>query len=154
KQLHQPFYYLYRQIIGLALGILLGGIVVQFDIILWKKIDNILLVGTVLLLALVLLPGIGHTVNGSARWIGYGLFKIQVSELAKFAIVVYMASYLVQHHSEIQTSITGFLKPMGLLGVIALLLLCEPDFGATAVIVTTALGMMFLAGMRLQYFIF
>jgi len=154
KQLHQPFYYLYRQIAGLTLGILLGSIVVQFDIILWKKMDTILLIGTVSLLALVLLPGVGHTVNGSARWIGYGPLKIQVSELAKFAVVVYMASYLVQCHQDIQTSITGFLKPMALLAVIALLLLCEPDFGATAVIMTTALGMMFLAGMRLQYFVF
>lgn len=154
KQLHQPFYYLYRQLIGLLLGVLLGSIVVQFEVILWKKMDVILLVGTIFLLGLVLLPGIGHTVNGSARWIGYGPLKIQVSELAKFSVVVFMASYLVQSHHEIQTSIMGFLKPMALLTVIALLLLCEPDFGATAVIMTTALGMMFLAGMRLQYFIF
>lgn len=153
KQLHQPFYYLYRQVVGLVLGILLGSIVVQFDIILWKKIDTILLIGTVLLLALVLLPGIGHTVNGSARWIGYGPLKIQVSELAKFAVVIYMASYLVRSHREIQASILGFIKPMAILVLIGLLLLCEPDFGATAVIMTTALGMMFLAGMRLQYFI-
>jgi len=154
KQLHQPFYYLIRQIMGLVLGILLGSIVVQFDIILWKKIDSILLIGIVFLLILVLLPGIGHTVNGSARWIGYGPLKIQVSELAKFAVVIYMAGYLVRCNSEIQTSLLGFLKPMALLAVIALLLLCEPDFGATAVIMATALGMMFLAGMRLQYFIF
>lgn len=153
KQLHQPFYYLIRQMIGLVLGILLGSIVVQFDILLWKKMDSILLVGTVLLLALVLLPGVGHTVNGSARWIGYGPLKIQVSELAKFAVVIYMAGYLVRCNSEIQTSLLGFLKPMALLAVIALLLLCEPDFGATAVVMATALGMMFLAGMRLQYFI-
>ncbi|MCD6038732.1 MAG: ftsW [Gammaproteobacteria bacterium] len=153
KQLHQPFYYLFRQIMGLVLGILLGSMVVQVDTILWKKIEGILLVGMMLLLALVLLPGIGHTVNGSARWIGYGLFKIQVSELAKFAVVVYMAGYLVRCQNAIQNSLSGFLKPMGLLAVIALLLLCEPDFGATAVIMTTALGMMFLAGMRLEYFI-
>ncbi len=154
KQLHQPFYFLYRQIVGLVLGLLVGSIVVQFDVILWKKIDTFLLVGVVVLLALVLLPGIGHTVNGSARWIGYGPLKIQVSELAKFAVVIYMASYLVRSHQEIQTNIMGFIKPMALLAVVALLLLCEPDFGATAVIMTTALGMMFLAGMRLQYFIF
>src|SRR5579862_2503164 len=154
KQLHQPFYYLYRQIVGLILGLLVGSIVVQFDVILWKKIDTFLLMGTVLLLALVLLPGIGHTVNGSARWIGLGPLKIQVSELAKFAVVIYMASYLVRCHHEIQSSLMGFVKPMLVLAVVGLLLLCEPDFGATAVIMTTALGMMFLAGMRLQYFIF
>lgn len=153
KQLHQPFYYLIRQVIGLVLGILLGSVVVQFDIILWKKIDTVLLIAIVFLLVLVLLPGIGHTVNGSARWIGYGPLKMQVSELAKFAVVIYMAGYLVRRHAEIQTSLLEFLKPMALLAVIALLLLCEPDFGATAVVMATALGMMFLAGMRLQYFI-
>jgi len=153
QQLHQPFYYLFRQLMGLTLGILLGGIVVQFDSSIWKKIDGWLLIITLLLLALVLLPGIGHTVNGSARWIGYGLFKIQVSELAKLAVVVYMAGYLVRRNRDVQLHFSGFLKPMVLLAVVALLLLCEPDFGATVVIVTTALGMMFLAGMRLQYFV-
>ena len=153
QQLHQPFYYLFRQLMGLTLGILLGGIVVQFDSSIWKKIDGWLLIITLLLLALVLLPGIGHTVNGSARWIGYGLFKIQVSELAKLAVVVYMAGYLVRQNRDVQLHFSGFLKPMVLLAVVALLLLCEPDFGATVVIVTTALGMMFLAGMRLQYFV-
>jgi cell division protein FtsW len=153
QQLHQPFYYLFRQLMGLTLGVLLGSIVVQFDISLWKKMDGWLLVITMLLLALVLLPGVGHTVNGSARWIGYGMFKIQVSELAKFAVVVYMAGYLVRRNRDVKMHLSGFLKPMLLLGVIALLLLCEPDFGATVVIVTTALGMMFLAGMRLQYFV-
>ncbi len=153
QQLHQPFYYLFRQLMGLTLGVLLGGIVVQFDIIVWKKMAGWLLVITMLLLALVLLPGVGHTVNGSARWIGYGVFKIQVSELAKFAVVVYMAGYLVRRNRDVQVRLSGFLKPMLLLGVIAILLLCEPDFGATVVIVTTALGMMFLAGMRLQYFV-
>ncbi|MCE3238772.1 MAG: ftsW [Gammaproteobacteria bacterium] len=153
QQLHQPFYYLFRQLMGLTLGVLLGGIVVQFDSNVWKKMDGWLLVITMLLLALVLLPGVGHAVNGSARWIGYGVFKIQVSELAKFAVVVYMAGYLVRRNRDVKTHLGGFLKPMLLLGVIALLLLCEPDFGATVVIVTTALGMMFLAGMRLQYFV-
>jgi cell division protein FtsW len=105
------------------------------------------------LLALVLLPGIGHSVNGSARWIGFGPFRIQVSEVAKLAAVIYLAGYLFRRNIEIRTHLTGFLKPIGILGVVALLLLCEPDFGATVVIMTTALGMMFLAGMRVQHFI-
>jgi cell division protein FtsW len=92
-------------------------------------------------------------VKGSARWIGYGTFKIQASEIAKFAVVVYIAGYCLRRNNEIRRSITGFIKPLGLLGIIALLLLREPDFGATVVIVTTALGMMFLAGMRVQHFL-
>lgn len=153
RQLHQPFYYFFRQLIFLTLGGLLGCVVVQFSTATWQKCDGLLLIVAMLLLALVLLPGIGHAVNGSQRWFGYGPFRIQVSELAKFAVVVYMAGYLVRRNAEIKKNLSGFLKPMGLLCVIALLLLREPDFGATVVVMATALGMMFLAGMRIQHFL-
>ncbi len=153
KLLNQPFYYLYRQMIGIILGVLVGSIVVQFKISTWEKLGGLFLVSVIVLLALVLLPGIGHSVNGSSRWIGYGPFRMQVSELAKLAAVMYLAGYLFRRNVEIRTHLTGFLKPMGILGVVALLLLCEPDFGATVVILSTALGMMFLAGMRVQHFI-
>lgn len=152
-QLHQPFYYFYKQLILLALGVALGGIIVQFEVAAWEKISSALLIGVMLLLGLVLIPGIGHSVNGSMRWIGFGPASMQVSELAKFATVVYLASYLVRRHDEINTSLMGFLKPMMLLGIIAILLLREPDFGATVVIMATALGMMFLGGMRLRHFV-
>jgi cell division protein FtsW len=152
QQLHQPFYYFYRQLVFLVLGLILGSIVIQFEVELWEKIDGTLLMGVMLLLALVLLPGIGRSVNGSARWIGVGFFGIQVSELAKFAVVIYMAGYLVRRNKEVKTSLSGFLKPLGLLSVIAVLLLKEPDFGATVVIMATAMGMMFLAGMQLRHF--
>lgn len=152
-QLHQPFYYFYRQLVFLILGIVLGGVVVQVEIATWEKSGGMLLLAVMLMLAIVLLPGIGHSVNGSARWIGFGPFRMQVSELAKFAVVVYMAGYLLRRHDEIQRCLSGFLKPMAVLGVIAVLLLKEPDFGATVVIMATSLGMMFLAGMRLRHFI-
>lgn len=149
---HQPFYYFYRQLIFLTVGIILGSIVVQFEIAVWEKLELPLLLIVLVLLSLVLVPGIGHVVNGSARWIGLGVFSIEVSELAKFVAVVYMAGYLVRHNLEIKTAFSGFLKPMGILAVMAVLLLKEPDFGATVVIFTTALGMMFLAGMKLRHF--
>lgn len=150
---NQPFYYLYKQMISIVLGVLIGSIIVQFKISTWEKLGGLFLLGVIVLLALVLLPGLGHSVNGSARWIGVSPLRIQVSELAKLAIVIYLAGYLFRRNVEIRTHLTGFLKPIGILGVVALLLLCEPDFGATGVIVVTALGMMFLAGMRVQHFI-
>lgn len=152
-QLHEPFYYFYRQLIFLILGSLLGSIVVQFDVAIWEKIGGVFLIAIMLMLALVLLPGMGHAVNGSARWFGYGPFRIQVSEVAKFAVVIYLAGYLIRRHDEVETKLIGFLKPFGLLSVIAVLLLKEPDFGATVVIVATAMGMMFLAGMQLRHFV-
>lgn len=153
KQMHQPFYYLIKQLVYLMLGLMLGAVVMQYKIDVLEKWSGYILLGVMLLLALVLIPGIGHRVNGSARWIGIGPLGFQVSELAKFAVVVYMAGYLVRRNHEIQYQLTGFLKPMMILGVIALLLLREPDFGATVVVVATTLGMMFLAGMRIRHFI-
>jgi cell division protein FtsW len=152
-QLHQPFYFFYKQLIYMFIGIVMGSIVVQFEMEFWEKTGGMVLVSVMMLLALVLFPGIGHSVNGSTRWIGLGPVGIQVSELAKIAVVIYMASYLYRFNQDIKISFIGFVKPMGVLTIILALLMREPDFGAAVVIIATALGMMFLAGMRLRYFI-
>jgi cell division protein FtsW len=153
KQMHQPFYFLFKQLIFIALGVLLGSIVMQIEINYWEKLSGYLLLGVMLMLALVLVPGIGHSVNGSARWIGFGPLGFQASELTKFMVVVYMSGYLFRRNAEIQNKLSGFLKPMLVLTVIAILLLREPDFGATVVVTATSLGLMFLAGMRLRHFV-
>lgn len=153
KQYHQPFYFLFKQLIFLSMGTFLGGLVLQLEISFWRKNGGYLLIFVMLLLALVLIPGIGHRVNGSARWLGIGPLGFQISELAKFAVVIYMSGYLVRRNEEVQSKLTGFIKPMVILITVALLLLREPDFGATVVVITTALGMMFLAGMQLRHFI-
>ena len=84
---------------------------------------------------------------------GIGPLGFQVSEMAKFVVVVYLSGYLVRRNEEVQSRFIGFIKPMLILVTIALLLLREPDFGATVVVTLTALGMMFLAGMRLRHFL-
>lgn len=104
------------------------------------------------MLFLVLVPGIGHKVNGSIRWIGFGPLTLQVSELAKFSVVLYLAGYLVRRENEIQSRLFGFIKPLALLAVVSFLLLLEPDFGATTVIMVTSLGMLFLARVKLSQF--
>src|SRR3990167_7796735 len=153
RQMHQPFYFLFKQLVYMTLGVLLGGVVIQVKMFYWEKLGAYLLLGVVFMLALVLIPGLGHSVNGSARWIGYGPLSFQVSELTKFAVVIFMAGYLSRRNVEIQERFSGFLKPMIILATIAVLLLKEPDFGATVVVFSTALGMMFLAGMRLRHFV-
>lgn len=152
KQMHQPFYFLFKQLILLTVGTCIGAVIMRIDTEQWERLGGYLLLGVMLCLALVLIPGVGHSVNGSMRWIGYGPLSFQVSELTKFTIVVYMAGYLVRRNAEIKYRLSGFLKPMAILGVIAVLLLKEPDFGATVVVTATTLGMMFLAGMRLRHF--
>jgi cell division protein FtsW len=152
KQMHQPFYFLFKQLILLTIGTCIGAVILRIDTEQWERLGGYLLLGVMLCLALVLIPGVGHSVNGSMRWIGYGPLSFQVSELTKFAIVVYMAGYLVRRNAEIKYHFSGFLKPMAVLAVIAVLLLKEPDFGATVVVTATTLGMMFMAGMRLRHF--
>ncbi|HVE43665.1 MAG TPA: putative lipid II flippase FtsW [Gammaproteobacteria bacterium] len=152
KLMHQPFYFLFKQLVYLTLGVLLGAVVVRIHTDYWEKSGGLLMLGTMMALALVLIPGLGHSINGSARWIGYGPLSFQVSELTKLTIVIFMAGYLVRRNSEIKKQLSGFIKPLVVLAIIALLLLKEPDFGSTVVVTATTLGMMFLAGMRLRHF--
>jgi cell division protein FtsW len=149
----QPFYYLLHQSTYLFMGIFLGIFLFRFKINQWQSISSQLLLLSIFLLALVLIRGIGHQINGSMRWLGLGPIGFQVSEFAKFAIILYLASYLVRRDKEVKNQIRGFLKPLLVIGIMALLLLKEPDFGATAVITSTALGMLFLAGVRIWQFI-
>lgn len=149
---HQPFHFVSHQLAYMTVGILIGFIGIRIDIELWHATSAYWLLLSVMLLVVVLVPGIGHHVNGSARWISFGPASLQVSEAAKFSVILYLAGYLVRRSEEVQNQITGFIKPMLLLGMIAILLLLEPDFGATTVIMSTALGMMFLAGVRFWQF--
>ena len=149
---HHPFRYLTRQLIYLALGLGLALITINIPIKIWQKLGPQLLILGLLLLIIVLIPGIGKHVNGSARWLGVGPVSIQVSEFMKLAMILYLASYLVRHREEVHERLIGFIKPLFILVIICILLLKEPDFGAATVILATSLGMMFLAGARLGQF--
>jgi cell division protein FtsW len=153
RNYNYPFHFLLHQGAYLLLGASFGMLAFRFRLEQWQVIGNYLFIGCLILLILVLLPGIGHKVNGSTRWIGLGALTIQVSELTKFSVILYLAGYLVRKDKEIKTRWIGFVKPLALLGIISFLLLLEPDFGATSVILATALGMMFLANIRLSQFI-
>ncbi len=147
-----PFFYLYRQLIAAAIGVCLSAIVLFTPMKLWQKTGPVLLFTGIALLIAVLVPGIGREINGSARWIPLGVFNLQVSELVKLAMIIYLAGYLVRHAKAVKETMMGFLFPMMLLSVVALLLLMEPDLGATVVICATALGLLFLGGVRLWQF--
>lgn len=152
KWFGQPFHFLVRQGTFLLLGLSLAAFILQVPSRVWLKISPMLLGLGLLALVLVLIPGIGRAINGSKRWLHLGPLAFQVSEFVKLTVICYLAGYLHRHNEEVRTRFTGFLKPMILLGLVGGLLLCEPDFGATVVIVTTAMGMMFLAGVRLSQF--
>ena len=153
----QPFYFLIRQGAFVAIGLLAAGMVFQIPVLRWRQSGIALLLAAIGLLGLVLLPGIGKEVNGSIRWIGVGPINIQVSEIAKLFTLVYLADYLKRHGNELQTanfktSAIALARPMGVLAILAVLLLMEPDFGSVVVLMIAALGMVFLAGVNLWQF--
>ncbi|HAU1295446.1 TPA: putative lipid II flippase FtsW [Legionella pneumophila] len=153
KYFHQPFHFLIRQACYLFVGLLLALIVVRTDSSFWEKISMPMMIGCVFLLLIVLIPGIGKSVNGSRRWLALGPIGVQVSELTKLAMIFYLSGYLVRQQEAVCESIFGFIKPMAILAVVSVLLLLEPDFGATVVISGTVMAMLFLAGVRLRYYV-
>ena len=114
---------------GLFIGFLVAWIVVKMRLAFWSKISGGLILFGVFLLVLVMVPGVGRSINGSSRWIGFGPLGMQVSEFVKLAVVLYVASYLVMRHQEVQTNVIGFIKPMILLAIIALLAGCTQPVG-------------------------
>ncbi len=153
RNFSNPFYYFQRQSLFVFMGIVAAITVFKIRLAQWEKSSMALLIFALLLLVLVLVPGLGKTVNGSTRWLPLGIINLQVSELAKLFLVVYVSGYLVRHGDAVRSSLSGFLKPMMTVGVAGLLLLMEPDFGATVVIMGTVLAMTFLAGARFVQFI-
>ena len=152
RNLSNPFYYLQRQLVFALIGLMAAGTVYQIRLVQWEKSGVALLGFAIFLLLLVLIPGVGKTVNGSTRWISMGVLNLQVSEVVKLFLLVYVAGYLVRHGEEVRTTLWGFLKPMLMVGLAGLLLLMEPDFGSTVVIIGTVLVMTFLGGVRFTQF--
>src|SRR5690606_33207768 len=110
----------------------------------------VMLACALVLLALVLMPGFGQTVNGSTRWLTLGPLSVQASEPARMCLLLYLASYAVRHGQELSTSFMGFAKPMLVIALAAALLLAEPDFGAAVVLTATSLAVLFVGGARLR----
>lgn len=148
-----PFYYLIRQSAYVLAGLVLAFLATRIPLRVWRKWSGYLILLSVLLLILVLIPGIGHSVNGSRRWIHLGFFSLQVTELVKIFSIVYVSNYLVRHQESLQKQVLGSLPLIVLLGIMALLLLLEPDFGTFVVIAFTFLALLFISGVRLFPFI-
>lgn len=149
-----PFYYVRRQALAAAVGGAAGFACLYIPMVFWRNIGPLLLLVAMLLLAAVLVPGVGHEVNGSTRWLRIGFMNVQVSEPARLCLTLYLAGYLVRRNKSLREQFTGFLRPMLLLSLACGLLLAEPDFGAAIVLLATALAMLFVAGARLRDFCF
>ncbi len=150
KESGNPFLYLERQLFLTLLGIVGAAAVFCVRTEVLEKVALPLLALAAVLLVLVLVPGLGHSVNGSRRWLRVAGLNMQVSEIARVLVLVYVASYAVRRETELRETFGGLLKPLGLLLVFFLLLLVEPDFGAATVLFATGFGVLFLAGARLR----
>lgn len=141
-----------RHGVYMAIGLMTGGMLYTVKPEFWLQTGWVWLFVALALLILVLIPGIGKEVNGGRRWLPLGPLTLQPSEFAKLAVVIYLAGYMVRREDEVRRQWQGFLKPMAVLFAMTLLLLSEPDFGATVIVTASAFGMLFLAGVRLGHF--
>jgi cell division protein FtsW len=146
-----PFYFLERQLLLVLAGTVLAAVTFSIPTRCLEQCAPALLLIAAALLFVVLVPGLGHVVNGSRRWLRMAGMSFQVSEAARVLTLLYIASYATRYEEALRGGLAGLARPLGLLALIALLLLLEPDFGAACVLFITGFGVLFLAGARLRY---
>ncbi len=145
-------YFLQRQAAFIAVSMISGLFVFRVKVATWQRLAPWLFGITLVLLALVFVPGLGVSVNGGRRWVNLIVFKPQPSEIMKVVAVLYAADYTVRKQQYMHKLTKGFLPMAGAIGLVGLLLLLEPDLGAFGVIVCIAMGILFLGGINAIWF--
>ncbi|MFM2187429.1 MAG: putative lipid flippase FtsW [Pseudomonadota bacterium] len=149
---YTPTHFLSRHLLSIAIATVAAVVLLQVPIRVWERWAPHIFVLSLALLVIVLIPFIGKGVNGARRWIPLGVMNFQPSELAKLAIAMYAANYMVRKMDARENFMRAVL-PMGVaLGVVGVLLLAEPDMGAFMVIAAIALGILFLGGVNGRMF--
>jgi cell division protein FtsW len=147
-------HFLVRHVFSLLAALVVAVLAFQIPMSTWEKVAPWLFIASLVLLVVVLIPFIGRGVNGARRWISLGVINFQPSELAKFAVLIYAADYMVRK-MEVKERFFRAVLPMGVaVGVVGMLLLAEPDMGAFLVIVVIAMGILFLGGVNARMFFF
>lgn len=146
-----PYFFLGKQIFGVTLAAVGCWLVSRLDFEEIRRYSWFIGAVALLMLFFVLIPHVGITVKGSRRWLGYGALRLQVSELAKLALVFCLAHYLAINQTRIHEFRRGFIYPLIIIGSFSGLILCEPDFGTAALSVAVGLILMFLAGARWRF---
>jgi len=150
---YTPTYFLSRHLLFLAIASVAALVAVQVPVAAWEKLSPWIFVAALLLLVVVLVPFIGKGVNGARRWIPLGFMSFQPSELAKLAIAMYAAGYMVRR-MDVKEDFIRAVMPMAVaIAIVGLLLLAEPDMGAFLVIATIAMGILFLGGVNGRMFL-
>jgi cell division protein FtsW len=153
KKFHDGFYFLKRQSLFALVGFVGMGVLMQIDYHIWKKWAVPLFFICFFLLLVVFVPGIGGTAKGASRWIRFPGFNFQPSELAKVALIIYMAYSLDKRQDKLKQFMSGFFPYLLILGVFIVVLLCQHDMGAAMTMGAVAIVMLFAAGTRVQYIV-
>ncbi len=146
------FRYVDRHLLALALGGVAALVVYYLPVAWWEKSSTWLYFLGLVLLLLVFIPGLGRSANGAMRWVGVGPLSLQTSEFMKLFLILYLAGYVVRRRLEVAFTVWGFIKPLLLLLAACSLIMLQPDFGTTAVLLATAFGLLFLAGAPIWQF--
>ncbi|QUX92192.1 putative lipid II flippase FtsW [Marinomonas sp. A3A] len=148
-----PYFFMGRQGLYLLIGLAFGWLLLSLPTHQLQQWGILMMGLSLILLILVLLPGIGKSVNGSRRWINLMVFNLQASEVAKVCMVVYVSGYLVRRADRVREGWVGFVLPLCLCSIFLLFLLFEPDFGASVVLLGTVMVLLFLGGAPLYQFL-
>ena len=144
-----PFYYLIRHGMFLVAGAGLAWWVTRTELKSIEARNHLLLLGCVVLLLLVFVPGLGVSVKGAHRWINLGVSNFQVVEVVKVFFIVWLASYLVRFRDEVNATWAAMLKPLGVVVLLVALLLMQPDFGSSSLLLAITAGMLVLGGVNM-----
>ncbi|MFP5439877.1 MAG: putative lipid II flippase FtsW [Gammaproteobacteria bacterium] len=150
NKLNAPFYFGLRHAVFVLISLVGAVAAARIPLETWQRFTPVLLLGAVVLLAAVLIPGVGREVNGSRRWIPLVVLNVQPSEFAKLAMLVFMADYLARRREEL-ASFATIAKPLLVMSLLLVLLLAEPDLGTSVVLVSMVFALLFLAGMPWKY---
>jgi cell division protein FtsW len=149
---YQHSHFLMRHLMSLGTAMVMAVVVFQVPLAVWEKMAPWLFIASLVLLVLVLLPFVGKSVNGARRWISLGFMNFQPSELAKFAVLLYAADYMVRKMDVKERFFRAVLPMAAAVAIVGVLLLAEPDMGAFMVISVIAMGILFLGGVNARMF--
>jgi cell division protein FtsW len=144
-----PFYFLERHVLFLAAGVALAAWAMRTELKTIEQHGQWLLLACFVLLLLVFVPGIGVSVNGARRWLNLGLANFQAVEAVKLLYIVWLASYLKRYSEDVTATWSAMFKPLGVAGVLVVLLLLQPDFGSSSLLLAITAGMLVLGGVNM-----
>ncbi|MEE4254192.1 MAG: putative lipid II flippase FtsW [Desulfuromusa sp.] len=151
ERFNDGFYFLKRQLFYTLVGFVLMAVATYFDYINWRKLAVVSLLGSIVLMALLFIPGLGVRVGGAMRWLRLPGLTVQPAELVKLTLVLYLAHSLTRKKEKVRSLLKGYLPYMIVLALLLGMLLKQPDLGSAMIIAGVALSMLIVAGVRWRY---